>query len=107
MLTQRTEAKAKDFINRTQFGFRRGCGTRDAIGVMRWYAREAWECGCVMYAFVDLEKAFDRVNWVKMMETLKALGIDWRDRRMIHQPYMNQNAVVRVVGGESEPGSDW
>ena len=54
--------------------------------------------------FVDFEKAFDRVNWVKMLETLKGLGIDWRDRRMIHQLYMNQNAVVRVVGGESEPG---
>ena len=48
--------------------------------------------------FVDFEKAFDRVNWVKMMETLKGLGIDWRDRRMIHQLYMNQNAVVREVG---------
>ena len=38
-----------------------------------------------------------------MTETLKGLGIDWRDRRMVHQ-LMNQNAVVRVVGGESEPG---
>jgi hypothetical protein len=58
----------------------------------------------VYVCFVDFEKAFDRVNWVKMMETLKGLEIDWRDRRMIHQLYMNQNAVVRVVGGESEPG---
>ena len=47
------------------------------------------------------------MTWVKMMETLKGLGIDWRERRIIHQLYMNQNAVVRVVvGGESEPGSD-
>ena len=38
------------------------------------------------------------------METLKGLGIDWRDRRMINHLYMNQNAVVRVVGGESAPG---
>ena len=44
------------------------------------------------------------MNWVRMMETLKGLGIDWRDRRMIYQLYMNQNAVVRVVDGESEPG---
>ena len=26
--------------------------------------------------FVDYEKAFDRVNWVKMMGILKDLGID-------------------------------
>ena len=58
----------------------------------------------VYICFVDFEKAFDRMNWVKMMETLKGFGIDWRDRRMIHQLYMNQNAVVRVVGEESEPG---
>ena len=60
--------------------------------------------GMMYICFVDFEKAFDRVNWVRMMEPLKGLGIDWRDRRMIHQLYINQNAVVRVVDGESEPG---
>ena len=35
ILTNRIEAKARDFIGRIQFGFRKGCGTRDAIGVMR------------------------------------------------------------------------
>ena len=34
-LTRRIKAKAKDFISPNQFGFRRVCGTRDAIGVMR------------------------------------------------------------------------
>ena len=28
VLTRRIEAKAKDFISRSQFGFSRGCGTR-------------------------------------------------------------------------------
>ena len=105
VLTRRIEAKAKDFISRSQFGFRRGCGTRDAIGVMRVVCERSLEHWNDVYiCFVDFEKAFDRVNWVRMMETLKGLGIDWRDRRMIHQLYMNQNAVVRVVDGESEPG---
>ena len=54
--------------------------------------------------FVDFEKAFDRVNWVKMMEVLRSIQVDWRDRRMIVELYMRQEAVVRVVGGESEPG---
>src|SRR6476661_2305695 len=34
ILTSRIEAKARDFIGRNQFGFRKGCGTRDAIGFM-------------------------------------------------------------------------
>ena len=53
--------------------------------------------------FVDYEKAFDKVNWVKMMGILKDLGIDWRDRRLICELYMKQEAVVRIMNEESEP----
>ena len=35
VLTQRLKAKAHQLLGRNQFGFRKGCGTRDAIGVMR------------------------------------------------------------------------
>jgi hypothetical protein len=71
VLTRRTEAKTRDFIGRNQFGFRRGCGTRDAIGVMRVLCERSMEFGNDVYTcFVDFEKAFDRVNWVKMMEVL-------------------------------------
>src|SRR6476469_10303204 len=42
ILTSRIEPKARDFIGRNQFGFRKGCGARDAIGVMRIYARGVW-----------------------------------------------------------------
>ena len=34
ILTNRIEAKAKDFIGQNLFGFRKGCGTSDAIGEM-------------------------------------------------------------------------
>jgi hypothetical protein len=39
-----------------------------------------------------------------MMEVLKQLQVDWRDRRLIKDLYMRQQAVVRVADGESEPG---
>jgi len=98
ILTKRIEAKAKDYIGRNQFGFRTGCGTRDAIGVMRMLCERSLEHGNDVYiCFVDFEKAFDRVNWVKMMSTLRNLGVDWRDRRMIAELYMNQEAVVRIA----------
>ena len=35
ILTNRIEAKARDFIGQNQFIFRKGCGTRDEIGVVR------------------------------------------------------------------------
>ena len=63
ILTQTIEAKAKDFIGKTQFGFRKGRGTREAIGVMRMLSERSLEhsnelCVC----FVDFEKVFDRVK---------------------------------------------
>src|SRR3989442_6384974 len=58
----------------------------------------------VFICFVVFEKAFDRVNWVKMFEILKSLHIDWRDRRLLQDLYMRQEAVVRTEGGDSDPG---
>ena len=106
ILTKRIEAKAKCFIGQDQFGFRKGCGTRDAIGVMRVLCERSLEHGNEMYiCFVDFEKAFDRVNWTKMMEILKEIEVDWRDRRLIVDLYMRQKAVVRLMDGDSEPGT--
>ena len=99
------KTKCNFFIGRNQFGFRKGCGTRDAIGVLRMLCERSSENGKDVYiCFVDFEKAFDRVNWVKMMKILESLKVDWRDRRMIMQLYMGQEAVVRTAEGEAEPG---
>jgi hypothetical protein len=37
-----------------------------------------------------------------MMAALKELGIDWRDRRLIGDLYMRQEAVIRTANGDSE-----
>src|SRR4051812_30850984 len=105
VLTKRIEAKAKYLLGRNHFGFRKGCGTRDAVGVMKTTCERSLEYGNVVYiCFVDFEKAFDRVNWVKMFEILKSLHIDWRDKRLLQDLYMKQEAVVRVADGDSNPG---
>ena len=33
--------------------------------------------------FTDWQKAFDRVNWTKLMQILKRTGIDWRESTWI------------------------
>src|SRR6478609_3721787 len=63
ILTNRIEAKARNFTRRHQFRYRKGCGTRDAIGVIRMTCERNLEFGNNVYiCFVDFEKAFDRVN---------------------------------------------
>ena len=105
VLTRRIEAKVNEYISSNQFGFRKGCGTRDAIGVMRILCERSLEYGNDVYiCFVDFEKAFDRVNWVKMMSVLTRWGVDWKDRRLIQDLYLRQEAVVRIADKDSEAG---
>jgi len=105
VLTKRIEGRAKEFLSKGQFGFRSGVGTRDAIGVMRMLYERNLEHGNDLYVcYVDFEKAFDRVKWDKMMQVLRELKVDWKDRRLIRDLYMRQMAVVRLECGDTEPG---
>ena len=84
------------------FGFRRAKGNRDAIGMIRIIAERTLEideelCIC----FIDWQKAFDRVNWTKLIQILKRTGIDWREKRLISKVYMDQRVKVRLDRGET------
>jgi len=54
-------------------------------------------CICV----IDWQKAFDRVNWTKLIQILKRTGIDWHERRLISKLYMDQRVKVRLNRGET------
>ena len=51
--------------------------------------------------FIDWQKAFDRVNWTKLMQILKRTGIDCRERRLIGRLHMDQRVKVRLDRGET------
>jgi len=51
--------------------------------------------------FIEWQKAFDRVNWTKLMQILKETVIDWRERRLISNLYMAQSVKVRLNRGET------
>ena len=102
VLTKRIEAKANaiNHIGKDQFGFRKGKSTRDATTTLRVLGERSLQRGkdlCII-CFVDYEKAFDRVDWWKMMWMLKDIGVDWRDRNLIAKLYLGQRAVVRIDG---------
>jgi hypothetical protein len=69
------KGRQKDATGEVQFGFRRGKGTRDAIGMLRILSERTLVideelCAC----FVDWKKAFDCVNWTKLLQILRKFG---------------------------------
>jgi len=63
ILRGRIEKKIEDVLGEEQFGFRRGKGTRDAIGMMRIIAERPLEIDEELrVCFIDWQKSFDRVD---------------------------------------------
>jgi len=108
ILAKRVQAKteAVEGLGDDQFGFRKGMGTRDAIGTLRVLTERSCQNGQDVYiCFVDYEKAFDRVDWRRLLHALRRMGIDWRDRRLIGNLYIGQKMRIRIDGEYSEPGN--
>ena len=81
ILRRRIKQKIEDVLAEDQFRFRRGKGTRDAFGMLRIISERTLEiCEELCVCIIDWQKAFDRVNWTKLMQILKEIGIDWRER---------------------------
>jgi hypothetical protein len=100
ILRRRIERKIEDALGEDQFGFRRGKGSRDAIGMLRISERtfdiDEKLCAC----FINRQKAFGRVNWIKLMQILKRTAIDWSERRLISKLHMEQSVKIRLDQGE-------
>jgi len=95
ILRRMIERKIEDVLGEDQFGFRRGKGTRIAIGMLRIISEQTLEidvelCVC----FINWQKAFDRVIWTKLI--IKGTGIDWRERILISNLYMAQSFKVQL-----------
>ena len=57
----------------------------------------------IYVCFVEFEKAFDIVDWKKLMNALRRIGVDWKDRRLIGNLCMGQKVRIRIEGKCSEP----
>ena len=90
-------------INDSQFGFVPGRGTTDAIFVV-WQLQEKYLAANkrLYMAFVDLEKAFDRVPRKVIWWALTKLGVEEWIVRLVQGMYANARSCVRVGEGYSE-----
>ena len=87
-------------IDDSQFGFVPGRGTTDAIFVVRQLQEKYLAANKRLYmAFIDLEKAFDRVPRKVIWWALRKLGVDEWIVRLVQGMYSNARSRVRVGEG--------
>ena len=90
-------------IDDSQFGFVPGRGTTDAIFVVRQLQEKYLAVNKRLYmAFVDLEKAFDRVPRKVIWWALRKLGVEEWIVRLVQGMYANAGSRVRVGEGFSK-----
>lgn len=84
-------------MSNTQFGFRNGMGTREALFGLNVIAQRCLDMNQDIYlGFIDFEKAFDKVQHAKLLDILVAKNIDTRDINIISTLYWNQTAKIRI-----------
>ena len=99
VIENRLKPHIENQLPEEQYGFRSGVGTRDAILCLRNICERSIEMSQDVYiCFIDYEKAFDRVNHNKLMETLHDIGIDGKDLRLLGNLYWDQEAGMSING---------
>ena len=90
-------------IEHSQFGFVPDRGTTDAIFVVRQLQEKYLAANKRLYmAFVDLEKACDRVPRKVIWWALRKLGVEEWIVRLVQGIYANARSLVRAGEGYSE-----
>ena len=99
----RIKDKTENVIAEVQGGFRRGRGCTDQIFTVRQICEKYLGKGKdVYFAFLDLEKAYDRVDRDAMWNVLRLYGIGSRLLRGVKSLYVGSKACVRVGNEVSE-----
>ena len=90
-------------ISEEQGGFRSGRGCVDQIFTVKMLAEKYLVKGRKLYAaFMDLEKAYDRVDWDALWDVLKIYGVGGQLLQGIKAFYQGANACVKIGGELSE-----
>ena len=90
-------------VRRTQFGFRSGVGTADALFVAKRLLDEAWSHadGQLLLLLLDWAKAFYRIDPASMRAALRRFGIPLDMIHMVESIYTGRCFTVKDGGMES------
>jgi len=105
VLERVVEKRVRDSINLDdmQLGFRPGRGTTDAIFIVKQVQEKYLAKGKELWiAFVDLEKAFDRVPRDVVWWALRKVGVAEWLVNVIKSMYVNTTTAVKTKDGLSE-----
>ena len=87
----------------SNWGFRKGRGTRDQIANIRWIIEKAREFQRNIYfCLIDYAKAFDCVDHNKLWKILKEIGIPDHLTCLLRNLYAGQEATVRTGLGTTD-----
>ena len=84
-----------------QAGFRKGRGTRDQILNIHWIIKKPREFQKNNYfCFIDYAKAFDCVDYNKLLKILQETGLPDHLTCLLRNLYVGQEATVRTGNGK-------
>ena len=94
--------KRHDLLTPSQFGFREGCSTTNAIIKLLTHVVEAFhrKIYCVCF-FLDLRKAFDTINHKILLQKLDHYGFRGQCFRFLRSYYENRKQFVNLNGHKS------
>ena len=93
----------KGLIEDVQGGFRAGRGCVDQLLIPKQIGDKAREKKCRVYVgFMDLEKAYDRVNWKELWQVMRIYDVGSKLLNGIESVYVNNLVCVRAKGCEIE-----
>ena len=103
ILVGRVRRVTRGLIDDEQEGFKAGKGCVDQIFTLKQTGEKAREKKCRVYmGFVDLEKAFERVNKEALWQVLRMYDVRGKLLSGMKSMYVDSLACVRIKGGESE-----
>ena len=103
ILSKRLESEIEEIVEADQSEFWKGKGTRDDIGLLRIILERVLDvkeemCLC----FIDWQKAFDHVNWTKLLEMHRNIGVNRRECQLIRNLYVGQIVKLCLDQGEND-----
>jgi len=95
-MARRIEGKIEAILSKDQFGFRMNMGIWDAILALRVTCNKIIRKNkSTFIAFVDLEKAFNNVNWTVIYKMLRRAGGRLRRQKVTVQIVRIRNSCYK------------